>query len=262
MISRKLSIVALLLLAIPLSACEGEECREAKKQSEIEEKTAEKVEGWMDTAEAYDNQRERIAALSKDLRDDRLKLTRMREGARDVVIDQLLGKSPDKVALRKAVSDAKSKMMPINYRVVDASMVAGRMFTTEQRDKIQTELTEPPEPFALNFLARRGIDVFLYQLDATDEQSEAIWKTLRRTEKDVNAMMTTQHKITKELLGEWVKKDASKDKIVVEVDKSANLVTTFIHTLTDRSVDVLALLRPEQRAKVNERLVRGKTCTP
>lgn len=256
----KLLFIMVIALAAASTACEGEECREQRTIEKIEERNKERVDDWMDTAEAYDRQRERVAELTQELRPDRLKLERMRERSRDQILDELLKKKPDVKVMHGMIDKTKTKMMPYNYKVIDQVMKAHPAFTTEQRSKIRDKMAEPPDPFEISFIVKTGIDYVLYSIDATDPQKTYIWGQINGTVTEINGLIKKQHKVTVAIGDEWAKKDAKYDVIKAHVDDSANRFTGFIKSLTTKAVDLTAQLTPKQREYTNDRIRRGKTC--
>ena len=255
-------LIILFVFCAPLFAvgCANEECKEPATVEKIEERTQSRLDDWMDTADAYENQRDRVKELTAELKDDRIRLTRMREVARDQVLDELLKPVPSEKAMHKMVDDSKRAMMPYNYKVMDQVMEAHKAFTTEQRQKIADKLAEKPDPFELSFIVRTGIDYVLYQIDATDSQKKTIWAEIEKTGIEVNSLIDRQHKITKVIAAEWASKDADAKIMRREVDRSADGFTAFIKKLTTKAAIMTKVLTPKQREYTNDRIRRGKTC--
>jgi len=123
-------------------------------------------------------------------------------------------------------------------------------------------LEEPPEEFSLSFIVRRGIDVFLIQLDATGAQKTSFWNEVAALEKETNTLIRKNHAIRLAIGHEWVKKDIDKAFVRKKVTESADIITAFIHDQADRSLVIYNGFTRAQKEKMAPRLKSAKTCRP
>lgn len=257
------AIILLALTALTLlSACEGQECQEPRTPEEIDERVVRTVDEYMDAMDAYPMQREKIDEMVTGLQPDRIKLSRQRAGLKDVFIDQLLTKNPDSKALHKLVDTGRRQSMNYTWKLIDEAYDAHTMFTTEQREGVIELLEEPPDEFSISFIVRRGIDIFLIQIDATAEQKSFFWEEVARLENETNAMIKRNHAIRLAVGHEWVKKDVDKKYVQKQINESADVITSFIHDQVDRTLSIYAQFDDSQKEKMGERLASARTCKP
>jgi len=136
------------------------------------------------------------------------------------------------------------------------------MFTTDQRTRVIELLEEPPDDFSVGFLVRRGIDIFLIQIDATSQQKDFVWREIEAVEKETNSMIRKNHAIRLALAREWAEKDVDPKYVRNTVNESADLITAYVHDQVDRSLRLYAQFGPVQKEKIAQRLESGKTCAP
>lgn len=258
-------IVLLSLLAgfaILLTACDGQECQEPRTEEEIDERVLERVEDYMDAMDAYPMQREKVQEILDDLKPRRIELARQREKLKDQFIDQLLTGDPDRTKLKALVEAGRKQSMGYTWEMIERAIEAHQMFTTEQRGGVIDILNREPREFSVSFLVRRGIDIFLVQLDATSAQKKQFWSEVSGLENETNTMIKANHAIRLELGHEWVKKDLDSDFVRKKVRESEKVIVAFINSQVDRSLRIFSSFSKPQLKKLEPRLEGAKTCAP
>lgn len=256
-VARCLILVGVLAL---LQGCESGECREPRNFEESSKRFQERIDGWLDAADAYELQRENVAKERATLIPERKKLVRFREAMTSRMVDALVVENPDPNVLRELVLETQRVNMIYAWKLFDVSFEIQRMFTTEQREKIVEAMREPAEPFTFPFLARRAIDYVLFKIDATDAQKSSVWDTVKRTEKRVDKLIKEQRTISDRILAEWTKHKPDKDLVRKDVNLASDSVVRVALVVLDDAVALSKEFRPEQREFVNDRLIRMKTC--
>lgn len=252
--------ILLFFAALVVSACENAPCSEPAKLAELHEKFDERSTEWIEEADPYPLQLEKVAEKRAKLRPCREKLVRGREAETAKMIDAFVKTTPDVATIHALVNQAQKASMTYGWKLFDMAFDLQPLFTTEQRQQISNGMAEPPDPFSTPFLARRAIDYTMFKIDADDAQKSAVEKSLTSTESKINVMLKAQYKTKMSLLANWTKKDPNLATAKTTVQQSSDDVTGFVHGLIDETAVLAQKFRPEQRAFVNDRLVRMKTC--
>lgn len=254
-------LLFVLLFAMMALGCENEPCREPVKLSELNERFRERSDEWIDEADPYPLQLEKVAEKRATLEPLRAKLVREREAHTNEMIDAFIRTPQDVARIHTLINAAQKSSMEYGWKLFDLAFDLHSLFTTEQRTKITDAMSEPPKPFSTPFLARRAIDYVMFKIDADDAQKSAVETSISQTEKKINVMIKAQQKTKLTLLGEWTSKAPRIDLARTTVQKSSDDVTNFVHDLIDESARLSQLFKPEQKAFVFDRLERMKTCS-
>lgn len=254
-------LMVVLVSLVALSGCESGECREPQNLEESSKRFDARITGWLDAAEAYDLQRETVAAERKSLKKTRTKVVRDREKLSSHMIDELISPAPSTPKLREYVYQIQKVSMTHGWQLFDVAFRIHRIFTTEQRQKIVDAMREPHEPFSTPFLARRAIDYVLFKIDADKDQKAAVQAMIGTTEKRVNAMMTEQRTLSDRILGQWVAHKPEIEEVRKDVNRSSDGIVKFALVMIDDALVLRTKFRPEQQTFVNDRVRRMKVCT-
>ncbi len=249
-----------LLFAVFASACDGKDCSEPPKPEESEERFVERVEGYLDDADASDKQSTKIVALAKQLSPARAKMRKDFEPHRTAILDQMLADTTDVAVIDREVEASADVMLTYADRVVDKAMVAHGILTKEQRAKMAEEMEEPPDPFELDWKADAAVEVFLLDIDATSAQKAMVKDKLVDVERDVRGVQKNQHKIRLAILPH-IRSDAPDPAAIKAlVRKGGTYSVAMIQKLGRLYVDLMKNLRPEQQKKAKGRMAALKRC--
>lgn len=240
--------------------CEDDDCREPTDVSQLHAKFAERSDTWVQDADPYPLQREKIGVTRSVLKPFRERLVREREQHTNAMIDAFVGAQPDAPRIHALVDAAQKSSMVYGWKLFDLAFGLQKLFTTAQRERIAAAMLEPPEPFETPFLAKRAIDYVMFKVDADDAQKAAVDGAVQKTEVKINVMLKKQHGVKTDILKHWVEREADQTATRQLVQSSSDDVTRFVHDLVDQSVSLASKFRPDQRAFVDDRLTRMKTC--
>jgi Spy/CpxP family protein refolding chaperone len=257
---RLLFIALLTLLAVASTACDGKDCTDRPTAEEGEERFVDRVEDYLDDADATDDQEERILALAKALTPVREVMRERFEPHRNAILEQMLADTPDLAVIDREVQGAADAMLDYSDDVVDQALKAHQALKPEQRASLADELAEPPEPFELDWKARAAIDLFLVDIGATSAQKAMVRDEMVSVEKGVRDVQTKQHAIRKAILPHIRSNAPDADAIKALVHKGGTYSVDMIQSLARTYVRMMKNLEPKQRAKAKKRLGALKRC--
>ena len=149
-------VVLVLFAAFVVSGCENAPCSEPQKLDELHQRFDERSAEWIDEADPYPLQLEKVAEKRAALRPFREKLVRGREADTAKMIDAFVKPTPDVPTIHALVNQAQKASMAYGWKLFDLAFDLQPLFTTEQRQQISDGMAEPPDPFSTPFLARRA----------------------------------------------------------------------------------------------------------
>lgn len=257
---RGLLFILIVGLAGLSTACNGKDCSEPPDTSESEERFLDRVEGYLDDADAEGDQEDKILALARDLTPARQKMRKKYEPHRTAILNEMLADQPDLKVIDREVEKAAEAMLGYSDEVVDQGMKAHRILKPEQRKKLGEELAEPPDPFELDWKANTAVDIFMLDIGASDAQKVRIRDELVDVEKGVREVQKKQHDIRLAIIPHIESSTPDPAKIKALVRKGGGYSVGLIQSLARTYVDIMSSLQPEQRDKARSRLSALKRC--
>lgn len=102
--------------------------------------------------------------------------------------------------------------------------------------------------------AHSHVEDFLDDVDANDAQRTQVAALTDRVLQQGLPLIPEHMQAKKELIAEWRSKTPNASRIHAIVDERVDGVRKVLHTVADAAIELHALLTPEQRAEISERL--------
>jgi Spy/CpxP family protein refolding chaperone len=100
------------------------------------------------------------------------------------------------------------------------------------------------------------LDDALDDLDATDAQRKQVEQIKVQLLAEAPKLMADHKKARQELIGEWGSTNPSAERVHAVVDQRMDAFRAVAHKVADAMLQVHALLTPQQRQEINERIAK------
>ena len=241
-------------------ACDGKPCSQPPDYAKADEQVVESLDDMLKKGNAYENQRTRVLEINAGLDPNRRVFRRSYEHIRVRLIDQLVAVTPDVDVFHALLYDLHATFMRYVYAVIDVSVTAHRWFTNDQRKAMTKDWEEPPDDYTIPWSVKRGIDLAMLEIKATDEQKTQVKALRDDMEKKTDKLLKDQHAVRMKLIAEWHATKIDPAAVRTHIDEGALQISMFVHKFADHAFEVNAAFTPQQRMWTNKQVNKLRRC--
>lgn len=250
----------LLAAAVAAFSCNAPKCREVKPAATVEKELRDQIEEGLDALDATPEQTRRILALSRRAMPEIVKVRDVLLPQTVALLDELERPAPSRDKLVALYRDVASKIHRTIRELVPTVIEMYEVLDAKQRAELAAKDRKPRKPFQGSWVVDRAIDLFLWQIDATDAQRRA---TLDLKSQVVRLGRPLQEALERErdVMLRELARDAP-DPVVIRgaIDRVQQGLDAFAVKLIDYYVGWRAKLEPKQRAVLDGYLSRFEPC--
>jgi len=246
------------------TGCYGKSCTKRPDSSERQEALQDEMSDVLDDADVPDGKEDRLLKLAGTLRGEREALAAHYEPVRKKILNEVLQTKPRLPVLRHLVDAAAKPMIAYAHRVTNVMLVGHAMLAPDERGRVVDavrDMEDDQEGYESSFVANRGFDIFLWQLDVKGPQEIRIREMKASVEHRLDGLSRQQHRHWKTLLTEFRRNKPNRKRLHHVVDTMSSEMVGFAKHLAGVYVTAKGLLDSQQKERLDEHVSRLRRCT-